>query len=166
MQSIPRVGATLGVLVVIWTFIMGVTGWYRHPVFLNLFWVVILIQIGVMIWGLRLTAREGRTYGRQVGAGMLISLIGGVIIFLGSLLFTTVVFPSYFAELRQLGEEMLRSQGMSEEMIKSQLDQQAAFQTPFMSAFMGFLGTAITGLLVSLIVGAFLRKKPEAAAQQ
>jgi TM2 domain-containing membrane protein YozV len=165
MKAIPKAGLTLGVLVVIWTFITGVTGWYRDPVLFNLFWLVILIQIGVMIWGLRLTAGEGRAYGGQVGAGVLMSLIGGVIIFLGSLLLTSVVFPSYFADIRQLGEEMLRAQGMSEEMIKAQLDQQAAFQTPFMSAFMGFVGTLVTGLLVSLIVGAFLRKKPEPAAQ-
>ncbi len=165
MKSIPKAGVTLGVLVVIWTLITGLTGWYKDPVLFNLFWLVILIQIGVMIWGLRLTAREGRTYGGQVGAGVLMSLIGGVIIFLGSLLFTTVVFPSYFTEIRQMGEEILKTQGLSEEMIKAQLDRQAAFQTPFMSAFMGFVGTTVTGLLLSLIVGAFFRKKPEAAAQ-
>jgi hypothetical protein len=165
MKSIPKAGVTLGVLVVIWMFIMGLTGWYKHPVLFNLFWIVILIQIGVMIWGLTLTAREGRGYGGQVGAGVLMSLIGGVTIFLGSLLVTTVVFPSYFAEVRQLSEEMLRAQGMSEEMIKAQLGQQAAFQTPFMSALMGFLGTAVTGLLGSLIIGAFIRKKAVAAPQ-
>jgi hypothetical protein len=165
MKAIPKAGLTLGVLVVLWTFITGVTGWYKDPVLLNLFWIVVLIQIGVMIWGLRLTAREGRGFGAQVGAGVLMSLIGGVIIFLGSLLFTSVVFPSYFADIRQVGEEMLRAKGMSEEMIKTQFDQQATFQTPFMSAFLGFLGTAITGLIVSLIVGAFLRKKAEPPPQ-
>jgi hypothetical protein len=165
MKSVPKAGVTLGVLVVIWMCIMGLTGWYKHPVLFNLFWIVILIQIGVMIWGLRLTAREGKSYGGQVGAGVLMSFIGGMIIFLGSLLLTSVVFPSYFADVRQLSEELLRAQGISEEMVKAQLEQQAAFQTPFMSAFMGFVGTLVTGLVVSLIVGAFLRKKPEAAAQ-
>jgi hypothetical protein len=37
------------------------------------------------------------------------SLIGGVIIFFGSMLFTSVVFPDYFTELRQLGEETMRA---------------------------------------------------------
>ena len=165
MKAIPKAGLTLGALVVIWTFITGVAGSYKDPALQNLFWFVVVIQVGVMIWGLRLSAREGRGYGAQVGAGVLMSLIGGVIIFLGSLLFTTVVFPSYFADIRQLGEEMLRAHGMSEEMIKTQLEWQAKFQTPFMSALMGFLGTMITGLVVSLVVGAFLRKKPEATSE-
>lgn len=78
-----------------WQSVIGLTGGYIHPVLLNLFWVVVLIQVGVMVWGLRQTAAEGRTYGGQVGAGTLMSVFGGVIIFCGSLLFTTVLFPHY-----------------------------------------------------------------------
>jgi hypothetical protein len=159
MRPIPKAGVVLGVLVAVWTFVMGFTGWYKHPTLLNLFWVMILIQIGVLVWGLRLTALEGRSYWGQVGAGTLMSLAGGVIIFLGSMLFTTVVFPDYFTELRQLGEETMRAQGISESDIKATLDLQAPMQTPFMQAFLGFIGTLITGLIVSLIAGAIIRKK-------
>ena len=159
MKPIPKAGIALGILVVLWTFIMGLTGWYKHPTLLNLFWVVILIQIGVLVWGLRLTAREGKSYWGQVSAGTLMSLVGGVIIFLGSMLFTTVVFPEYFNDLRKMGEEVLRTQGMSEGDIKTALDTQAQMQTPFIQALSGFIGTLATGLVVSLIVGAFVRKK-------
>jgi hypothetical protein len=165
MKPVPKAGIVLGVLVAVWTFIMGFTGWYKHPTLLNLFWVVILIQIGVLVWGLRLTALEGRSYWGQVGAGTLMSLVGGVIIFLGSMLFTSVVFPEYFRELRQMGEEVFRAQGMSAADIKTALDNQARTQTPFMQAFSGFIGTVITGFVISLVAGAFLRKKVEPAAQ-
>ncbi|MBM4162240.1 MAG: DUF4199 domain-containing protein [Ignavibacteria bacterium] len=163
MKPIHKTGLVLGVLVVIWMFIVGFAGWYKDAVLLNLFYVVILIQIGVLIWGLRFTAREGRGYGGQVGAGMLMSVIGGVIIFFGSILFTSVAFPDYFEEVRRAGEEVLRGQGMSDADIRTYLDQQAAMQTPFVNALTGFIATLVTGLIVSLIAAAFLRKKPKLA---
>jgi hypothetical protein len=142
-----------------WTFVMGFTGWYKHPTLLNLFFVVILIQIAVLIWGLREAAREGKTYAALVAGGTLMSLIAGVIIFCGSILFTTVVFPSYFDEIRSLGMEMMRSQGMSEADISARVEAEAAIQTPFMQAFFGFLGTVVTGLVASLVIAIFFRKK-------
>jgi hypothetical protein len=159
MKSILKTAVVLGLSCIAWQLVMGLTGWYLHPVLLNLFWVVILIQTGVMIWGLRQTAAEGRAYGGQVGAGVLMSVFGGVIIFLGSLLFTTVLFPHYFGDIRRVGEEVLKAKGMSEADIKTQLDAMAPMQTSFMSALSGFLGTVVTGLVISLIAAAFIRKK-------
>jgi hypothetical protein len=159
MNSTLKAGILLGILVSAWTYIMGITGWYKSPVLMNLFWVVILIQIGVLVWGLRLTAVEGRSYWGQVKAGTLISLIGGVMIFCGSYLFTSVVFPNYFVEIRALGEEMLKAKGMSDIQIKAALDAQAPMQTSFMQALFGFIGTVLTGPIVSLVLGLFLKKK-------
>ena len=79
MHPIVRAGILLGVLCGAWTFVMGFTGWYRDEVLLNLFYVVVLFEIAVLVWGLRQTAAT-RGYGGQVGAGVLISMIGGVII--------------------------------------------------------------------------------------
>jgi len=159
MNSTVKAGLVLGILVSAWTYVMGITGWYRHPMLSNLFWLVIVIQIGVLVWGLRLTAGEGKSYWGQVRAGTMISLVGGIIIFCGSYLFTSAVFPNYFAEIRTLGEEMLRSQGMSDPQIKSALDAQAPMQTSFMQALFGFIGTVVTGPIVSMILGIFLKKK-------
>lgn len=161
MKSTLKAGIVLGVAVEIWVYLMGFMGWYKDPAMLNLFWLVILIQIGVLVWGLRLTAKEGKTYGQQVGAGVLMSLVGGAIIFGGSLLFTTLVFPHYFEEVRKAGEEMMRQQGISDADITTQLDAMAPMQTSFMQALQGLLGTVITGAVVSLIVALFFRKKPE-----
>lgn len=159
MKPTVKAGLVLGILVSAWTYVMGITEWYRHPTLLNLFWLVILIQIGVLVWGLRLTAREGKSYWGQVGAGAMISMIGGIVIFCGSYLFTSVVFPNYFIEIRALGEQMLKSQGMADAQIKTTLDAQAPMQTSFMQALLGFIGTVVTGPIVSMILGIFLKKK-------
>lgn len=160
MKPTLKAGLVLGLAVELWVYVMGILGWYKDPVLLNFFWLVILIQIGVLIWGLRLTA-DGKTYGAQVGAGVLMSLVGGVIIALGSILFTTVVFPNYFEELRAASEEMMRKQVLSEEEIETQLDSMAPLQTPIMQAIQGFFGTLVTGLLASLVIAIFIRKKEE-----
>lgn len=80
MNSAFKSGVVLGLLVVAWTFTMGITGWYIHP--------------------------------------------------------------------------------KSESGVKAFLDAQAPTQTTFAQALFGFLGTMVTGLIVSLIAAAFLKGKP------
>lgn len=144
-----RTGLVLGSLVVLWTFVMGFTGWYRHPHLLFLFWLVIPLQIGILVWMLR---RGASTLGylRQVQNGVGASLIASAVIFVGSLLFTTVVFPSYFAELEALGRLQMAKQGLGPEQIEAVVKAQAPMRTSLGSAFAGALGTWITGLVTSL----------------
>jgi hypothetical protein len=158
-MSIPiRAGVLLGALCVFWTFVMGITGWYKDPVMLNLFFLVIPLEIGIVVWALRRTA-PGATWGGQIVNGFVLSLVASVIIFAGSLLFTTVAFPNYFTELQSAQAEMLRTQGLSEADIRSQVAAAAALQTPFMNAMLGVIGTVVTGFVVSAITGALLRKR-------
>jgi hypothetical protein len=158
-MSIPiRAGVLLGVLCVFWTFVMGFTGWYKDPVMLNLFFLVILFEVGIVLWALRKTAASA-TWGGQIVNGLVLSLVASVIIFAGSLLFTTVAFPNYFTELQAAQTEMLKAQGLSEADIKMQVAAAAALQTPLVNALSGVFGTVVTGVVVAAIAGAFLRKK-------
>jgi len=153
-----RAGITLGVLVALWTFIMGFTGWYRHPDLLFLFWLVIPLQVGVLLVLLRIrSATDG--YLRQVGNGVAASVIASALIFLGSLLFTAVVFPSYFRELEALGRLKMAQQGLTPDQIEAVIRAQAPMQRPLPTAFAGVLGTWFTGLFTSLIAAAWLRRK-------
>lgn len=159
MKTILNTGLVLGVLVVLWQLVMGYTGWYKDPMLLNLFFVVIPIQVGVLWWGLRKTAAEGRRYGGQLVAGLLMSLIAGVLIVGGSYLFTTVLFPNYFAELASIYEQQLRAGGQAEAQVQAALAEYAKVNNANVSAMGGFVGTAVTGLVVSSILAAFVRAK-------
>lgn len=162
MNAMLRYGLILGTGVVAWTFLMGITGWYIHPTLLNMFWMVIAIQIAVLFMGMRATALPGMTYWGQVKMGTMMSLIGGVAIFVGSVIFTSVVFPNYFVDLHHAATDMMRAQGMGEQQITQLLEAQAATQTTFWQAMFGFIGTAVTGLVVSLILAAFVKPKTNA----
>ena len=111
MHPILSAGILIGALCAVWTFVMGFTGWYKDPTMATAFFLVIPIEIAGLVWGLKRTAAEERTYRAQVVAGTLMSVVAGVIIIASSLLFTTVVFPEYFREIEAAQRQMMESQG-------------------------------------------------------
>ncbi|HEY6572251.1 MAG TPA: DUF4199 domain-containing protein [Candidatus Eisenbacteria bacterium] len=158
MNVILKYGIALGILVEIWTAIVIGMGWHKDPALLLLFFVVIPIEITVLVMALKSTA-AGAAYGKQFLTGFGIALVGGVLVALGSIVLTTVVFPNYFAEIRAAGETMLQKAGLTAEQVEAQLKANEGMYNPWQNALSGFLGTSITGLVVSAIAGAFLRKR-------
>ena len=158
MPPTLRAGVILGLSVAAWTFVMGFTGWYKQPNLIALFWLVIPLQIGILLWSLHRTA-PATGYGRQVWNGVSSSLLGSIIIYWTSLLFTTVVFPHYFQDLETLGRQLMAKQGLSAAQIDAAVRLQAPMQTPRASAMAGAIGTVVTGFLTSVVAALWLRKK-------
>jgi hypothetical protein len=74
------------------------------------------------------------------------------------------ISPSCIAGIHSaLGEEMMRAEGKAATEIKAILDAQAPMQTTFMQVLFGFIGTTVTGFIVSLIAGAVLKEKDTAS---
>jgi len=159
MNPILSAGLLIGVLCGVWTFVVGFTGWYKDPVLLNLFFFVIVIEIAGLVWGLRKTAAQGRNYGAQILAGTMMAIVAGVIIVGSSLLFTTLVFPTYFTDLEQMYRTTLRQQGKSETDITAAIQANAASMTPMAQAMSGFIGTLVTGIVASAVIAIFVRAK-------
>ena len=159
MNPVLGTGIVIGVLCGIWTLVMGYTGWYKDPETINIFFLVIVIEVAGLVWGLRRTAAEGRTYGGQILAGTMMSVIAGVIIIGFSLVFTTVLFPTYFTDLQETYRQILQQQGKTEAEIVQQLDRASAGATPMGQAVQGFMGTLITGIVASAIIGLIFRSR-------
>jgi hypothetical protein len=159
MKPTLRAGIALGLIVTVWMFAFGVTGLYQN---FDLSWiypvVAILIQIGVLVWGLKMTVLEGRRYGGQLGAGLAISVIGAVIILLASFAFGAV-FPTDFDAVAAYQADQWAEAGMSEEQIEQTLQATGFMRTPAFGPIIGLIGTLVTGLIVSLIAAAAIRKK-------
>lgn len=160
MNPILSAGVLIGVLCGIWSFVFGFAGWYRDPSTAALFFLVIPIEIGGLIWGLRRTAAQGRNYGGQILAGTMMAIVAGVIIVCASLLFTTVVFPDYLTEMARTLRATLEAQGRSEAEIAAAVQSSL---TPMAQAMSGFIGTLVTGIVASAVIAAFVRARPAPA---
>lgn len=164
MGTLVKYGLILAVGVVVWMFVMGFTGWYKHPLLVNLFFLVIPFQAFLIVQALKETARQGAGYGAQIGAGVAISSIAAILIFGASIFFTTVAFPSYFADIHAMQEQLMRQAGASEEEIAEILAKAEREYTPMGQAIQGFVGTVITGLVTAAIAGRWIRHRPEKVA--
>src|SRR5262245_25357093 len=160
MNPILSAGVLIGVLCGIWTLVMGWTGWFKDPALMRLFFIVILIEIAGLVWGLRRTAAEGRGYGGQIAAGTMMAIIAGVIVIGSSLLLTTVVFPDYFNEMQNTYRTILQRQGKTEAEIAAIVRSEMSGQTPMNQAMAGFLGTLVTGILASAVIAVWVRARP------
>ena len=134
MNPILNTGLLIGALCAVWMFVCGVTGWYKDPKLNLLFFLVIPIEIGGLIWGLRQTAREGRTYLAQIVAGTMMAVIAGVVIIVASLAFTAM-YPEAMEALRAADPSA----------------------TPMSQALSGFIGTLVTGILASAAIAVAVR---------
>jgi hypothetical protein len=159
MKSTLKAGIVLGLAVMAWTFITGFLGWYKDPSKAALWWIVILVQGGIIAWGLTLTKAEGKKYGGQLGAGTLMSIYAAVIGIASSLMYTTVLFPDALEIIKEVQLDKLAEQGQTAEQIEAAVPIMDFMLTPAINAVMGFVGTIITGFILSLILAAFIRNK-------
>jgi uncharacterized membrane protein len=159
MNAILSTGILIGVLCTAWTLVMGYSGLYTDPSLARLFFLVIPIEIAGLVWGLRKTAREGRTYTGQILAGTMMAIVAGVILIASSLLFTTVLFPHYSQDLEQMYRATLLREGRSEADIAAAVQANAASWTPMAQAMSGFIGTLVTGIVSSAVIGYFVRRR-------
>lgn len=158
MSNMVKSGILLGVLVEVWTAVVILLRWHLDPALMMLFFLVIPLQIAILVLALRKEAATA-TYGRQVVNGVVLSAVAAVIIFTGAWLMTTVVFPTYFPDLRAAGEAALAKLGRTPEQIAAEMTKNAAMYDPVGNALSGAIATVVTGLVVSLVAGAFLRRK-------
>lgn len=158
MGTAIKAGIILGILVEIWTAVIIAAGWHKDPALMMVFFLVIPMQITVIVMALKRTAAEA-TYAKQLVNGVVISAIAGGIIFVGSYLLTTLVFPTYFDELRVAGTEILTKAGKTPEEIAVEMKKNESMYNPIQNSLAGLIGTDVTGLFVSMIASLFLRKK-------
>ena len=82
-------------------------------------------------------------------------MVAGAFLFLFSLMLTTVLFPGIVEEMRAMQAQLLRDAGHTEAEVSAAL----ALQTPLIQAVQGLIGTVVTGVLASIVIAAFLRRK-------
>ena len=136
-------------------------------------WIVSLVPLAVMIvvtWlGLKAVREEAKdkslSYGKGVGTGVLISLYAGLIGAIYAFVHFTFINPNF----SDYAIDMLRQKWVAAGMGDSQMEGAEKFMRflykPAVMAIMSAIFSPILGVLVSLILSIFLKRKPAALAE-
>ncbi len=158
MKIAIKASVALMIAVMIVSVLMYVTGLYENLLIGGLGSILLFIaaNVAVVFWALKQTAAENG-YLRQLGGGALIGLIGGVLVFLGSMALM-MVLPDYLEDVKTAQIVSLEQFNPSEDVLEKQITKIEAI-TPVSSSMQGMVGTFFTSLIVGAIVAIFKRKK-------
>jgi hypothetical protein len=136
-------------------------------------WIVSLVPLAVMIvvtWlGLKAVREEAKdkslSYGKGVGTGVLISLYAGLIGAIYAFVHFTFINPNF----ADYAIDMARQQWVAAGMGDSQMEAAEKFTRflykPAVMAIMSAIFSPFFGLIISLILSIFLKRKPAAPVE-
>ncbi|NTW23935.1 MAG: DUF4199 domain-containing protein [Lentimicrobium sp.] len=101
------------------------------------------------------------SYGKCVTAGILISVVVGLVMAVYIYLFMTYFDPGQIEEMAEMAEQKLVDQGMSDEEIDQAMVIARKFMSPVFSAVSSVFSMAFGGAVISLIAAAFLKKNDD-----
>jgi hypothetical protein len=126
-------------------------------------YVLILIQI-VALFLLLKSYRDNFkhgiiTYGEALGAGVIIFLYYAVLMAVFSYIQFTVIDPDMTKKMLAYSEEVMLKKGLPQASIDAGMAVQAKIMKPIIMAPMSIIVSMFRGLIMSLIVAAFIRKE-------
>jgi len=123
------------------------------------------VSIGISVGGLIMAMREFRTlnegymtYGEGLTVGMTTSVVSGLLSSLFSLFYMSFIDTNVMAKVADKTREKLEESGLSDDQIDQQMEMMERFQSPGFTFTFGILAVIIGGLILSLIIAAFMRK--------
>ncbi len=126
-------------------------------------WVFMLIQI-VILYFLLKSYRDNYRYGnisysQALGAGMIIFVYYAIIIAVFSYILYAWIDPDLIDKQLAFAEEQMLEKRVPAEAVDAGMKVQAKLLKPPIIALMGIFGAMIQGLVMSLIVAAFVKKE-------
>lgn len=160
-------GLILGLAIVIYTMVlhfMG-AGQNRIAAWGSVVFTAVAISVGNRT--LRDKFQGGFiSYGRSLGSAVLIAAFGGVIHGIFIYIFYSFISPESMQEIFIAMEENMLQQGSPEEQIEMAMKMAKSFTNPFMMSISAVFGGAFWGLIIGLIVSAFVKREQNIFDQQ
>jgi hypothetical protein len=102
------------------------------------------------------------TISEGVGLGALSTAISGFISATYNVIYTTFIDTGIMEQMQNQARASLEDQGnLTDEQIEQTLDIMQKFQSPGLLFLSGILGSILVGVVFSLIISAFMRRKPD-----
>jgi len=126
-------------------------------------YVFILVQIAVLFFlvkSYRDNYKNGMiTYGEALGASIIICLYYAIIMAIFTYILYTVIDTGLLDKQLAFTEEMMQKKGLPQASIEAGMAMQKKMMTPAFMAPISIFGNMFWGLIISLIVAAFVRKE-------
>jgi len=157
-------GALVGIVLIIITLIVYVLDMDGTSMVLG------ILNYAVLIGGIFLGTKYLRdktqngaiSYGRCLGSGTLIGLFSSILVALYTFIFYKFIDPDALEKIFIMMEDQYLQSGLSEEQVEMSVNMMRKFTTPGMMALNTIMGSTFMAFLFSLIIGAFVKKKPVA----
>jgi len=126
-------------------------------------WVFIALQFIILYFLVKMYRDNYKygliTYGQALGAGMIIFLYYSIIAAIFMYILYTVIDPNMVDKQMVLAEEELLKRGLPQDQIDISMNVQKKIMIPEVLAPLSIFGNMFYGLIISLIIAAFVRKE-------
>lgn len=139
-------------------YFMGTDIQSKMPQYIGYILLILFIIVGIKSY--RDTELGGFiSYGKAFGTGVLISIFGGVITAIFTIIFFTYISPDMAQKILEAAQQNMADKGMSEDQIQTSMSYAAKFMTPFWLFLFSILGSALMGIIFSLLISIFMKKE-------
>ncbi len=101
------------------------------------------------------------SWGQAVKVGIGVVILGTLISIIYNHIFTGLIEPDFYNQVAEIQRQALEDANVSQDVIDSQLETQAAFQGTLLGDAVGILFFAFLGFIVSAIAGAVMKKSED-----
>ena len=165
-------GLMLAVSNIVLTLVFFFVG-YQTDKMLQGRWIVSLVPLVVTIivmWlGIKAAREEAKdrslSYGKGVGTGVLIALYAGLIGAVYTYIHFTFINPNFADYAIDMARQQWIARGMSDSQMASAEGFTHMMYKPAVLAILGAILSPLIGLVISLILSAFLKRQPAAIAE-
>lgn len=160
--SPARVALKFGLLtslgIIILVTILNVTGLILNKALANSVYIVLIAGLVLALKDLRNEYKGYLTYGQGVGLGVLVAAIVGLLVSMFTVFYNEFIDSSLLQQQLDTLRVEMEGKGMEEAQIENILVTTEKFMSPGLLFVFGVLGYLISGLILSLIISAFLKK--------
>jgi len=130
--------------------------------------IPLVVSIVILVLGIKAVREEqpgkGLSYGKGVGTGALITLYSCIIGSVYAYIHFTYVNPNFADYVVEVSREKWASAGMSDSQMENAEKGVRWFTKPAVQAIASFIIGNIFGVILSLIIAAFLKREPAVAS--
>ncbi len=167
-----RYGLYAGLALIIFSAIMNITGlsFNRSASFLS-FFVFLGIAVAAIVYACKEFRAANGGYlslGQAIGLGTVLSIVSGLLVGIFTTIYIKIIDPSFIDKTFDATRQQMEEQGnLSDEQIDQAMDMTRGFTETLLG--LSFITTpifyAIGGLILSLIIGAIMKKDRDVFAQ-